>query len=261
MVSRSLHICGTARLTCGSSAIQRRSGATTFRSMKLRSPWPAARIAEIGKRCMNGLVVRTLNARRQYGIMGAAQAAACKLFNIKSFFVCEREFKTEDVEKTGIARASSLESVWELHRQGAPLRYLPDRLGPDDILVIHRGADGPDGLFWLSPAAFTAPFYDGLHIELAKGDIHGRLLWVAPGARGRGLGPLLNRAADRFCLDAGYRRVVSAVSTFNTPALRADRKIGYRPKQRARCDPESARIASCGLQTCPNTSIRFRIPS
>ena len=178
---------------------------------------------------MNSLVVRTLNARRQYGIMGAAQAAACKLLNIKSFFVCEREFKTEDVEKTGIARASSLESVWELHRQGAPLRYLPDRLGPDDILVIHHGVDGADGLFWLSPTAFTAPFYDGLHIDLAKGDIHGRFLWVAPSARGRGLGPLLNRAADRFCLDAGYQRVVSVVNTFNTSALRADRKIGYRP--------------------------------
>jgi GNAT superfamily N-acetyltransferase len=178
---------------------------------------------------MNSLVARTLNARRQYGIMGAAQAAACKLFNIKSFFVCEREFKTEDVEKTGIVRAFSLESVRQLHRQGAPLRYLPDRLGPDDILVIHHGVDGPDGLFWLSPTAFTAPFYDGLHIDLAEGDIHGRLLWVAPGARGRGLGPLLNRAAYRFCLDAGYRRVVSGVSTFNTSALRADQKVGYRP--------------------------------
>lgn len=178
---------------------------------------------------MNSLLVRTLNARRQYGIMGAAQAAAYKLFNIQSFFLCEREFKTEDVEKTGIVRASSLESVWQLHRQGAPLRYLPDRLGPDDILMIHHGVDGPDGLFWLSPTAFTAPFYDGLHIDLAEGDIHGRLLWVAPSARGRGLGPLLNRAADRFCLAAGYRRVVSGVSTFNTPALRADRKIGYRP--------------------------------
>ena len=131
---------------------------------------------------MNSLVARTLNARRQYGIMGAAQAAAYKLFNIQSFFVCEREFKTEDVEKTGIVREFSLESVWQLHRQGAPLRYLPDRLGPDDILVIHHGVDGPDGLFWLSPTAFTAPFYDGLHIDLAKGDIHGRLLWVAPGA-------------------------------------------------------------------------------
>ena len=178
---------------------------------------------------MNSLVVRTLNARRQYGITGAAQAAAYKLSNIKSFFVCEREFKTEDVENTGFVRASSLESAWELHRQGAPLQYLPDRLGPEDILLIHHGADGPDGLFWLSPTAFTAPIYDWLHIDLAKGDIHGKFLWVAPSARGRGLGPRLNRAADRLCLDAGYQRVVSGVSTFNTSALRADRKIGYRP--------------------------------
>lgn len=180
---------------------------------------------------MNGLVVRTLNARRQYGIAGAAKAAAYKLFNIRSFFVCEREFKTEDVDTTGIVRESSLASVWELHRQGAPLPYLPDRLGLADILIIHHGVDGPDGLFWLSPTAFTA--YNGLHIDLAQGDIHGRFLWVAPRARGRGLGPLLNRAADRFCLDAGYQRVVSTVNTFNTSALRADRKIGYRPIARA----------------------------
>ena len=176
---------------------------------------------------MNSLVVRTLSARRQYGIIGAGQAAAYKLFNIKSVFVCQREFTTEDFDKTGIVRTFSLEPVRELHRKGAPLPYLPDRLGPDDILVIHQGVDGPDGLFWLSPTPFTA--YDGLHIDLARGDIHGRFLWVAPSARGRGLGPLLNRAADRFCLDAGYQRVVSTVNTFNTSALRADRKIGYRP--------------------------------
>lgn len=62
-------------------------------------------------------------------------------------------------------------------------------------------------------------------------------VWVAPTARGRGVGEALVRAAVEVARERGRRRVMLDVGDHNTPAIRLYERLGFRPTGRTNAFP------------------------
>lgn len=126
---------------------------------------------------------------------------------------------------------------WQAHRE-IRLRALeadPDAFGDtleraltDDDEAWQRRADRPDGM------AFVAVTDDGRFVGMANGGpapdpefaaVYG--MWVAPEARGQGLGGALLDAVEGWARDAGYRLIGLGVTTTNAAAIRLYTANGY----------------------------------
>ena len=117
--------------------------------------------------------------------------------------------------------------IEQFRRRGVREEFLRELADEDTLALVHREDGVANAFFMLARRPFEFRGHDWLVITPSPGDICGRYLWVAPEARGRGIDPALNVAADARCRDAGHEHIVSTVSAFNHPSLRADEKIGY----------------------------------
>jgi ribosomal protein S18 acetylase RimI-like enzyme len=127
---------------------------------------------------------------------------------------------------------------WQAHR-AIRLRALesdPDAFGEtlahaltDDDAAWRRRAERPDGV------AFVAVENDGRFVGMANGGpapdhpefaaVYG--MWVAPEARGQGVGGALLEAVEGWASEAGYERIGLGVTTTNKPAIRLYASNGY----------------------------------
>jgi ribosomal protein S18 acetylase RimI-like enzyme len=127
---------------------------------------------------------------------------------------------------------------WQAHR-AIRLRALesdPDAFGEtlthaltDDDAAWQRRADRPDGM------AFVAVADDGRFVGMANGGpapghpefaaVYG--MWVAPEARGQGIGGALLAAVEGWARAAGYDSIGLGVTTTNEPAIRLYASKGY----------------------------------
>ncbi|MFL5669778.1 MAG: GNAT family N-acetyltransferase [Chloroflexota bacterium] len=127
---------------------------------------------------------------------------------------------------------------WKAHRE-IRLRALgtdPDAFGAtlaealtEDDAAWQRRADRPDGV------AFVAVADEARFVGMANGGpapdrpefaaVYG--MWVAPEARGQGIGGGLLDAVEGWARDAGYERIGLGVTTTNEPAIRLYASHGY----------------------------------
>jgi ribosomal protein S18 acetylase RimI-like enzyme len=127
---------------------------------------------------------------------------------------------------------------WEAHRD-IRLRALqsdPDAFGvtleealAEDDAAWQRRTERPDGM------AFVAATDDGLFVGMANGGpapdhpefaaVYG--MWVAPEARGQGIGGALLDAVEGWAREAGYDRIGLGVTTTNEPAIALYASHGY----------------------------------
>ena len=104
-----------------------------------------------------------------------------------------------------------------------------ERALADDDATWRRRADRPDG------AAFVAVTDDGRFVGMANGGpapgrsdaagVYG--MWVAPEARGQGLGAALLEAVEGWARSAGYDLIGLGVTTTNEAAIRLYASRGY----------------------------------
>jgi len=131
-------------------------------------------------------------------------------------------------------RANEWEALRELRLQA--LGTDPDAFGDtmerasaDDDEAWRRRADRPDGV------TFVAVADDGRFLGMAGGGpapdrpdaagVYG--MWVAPEARGRGLGAALLAAVEGWARETGYVLIGLGVTTTNEPAIRLYASRGY----------------------------------
>ena len=127
---------------------------------------------------------------------------------------------------------------WQAHRD-IRLRALesdPDAFGEtlahaltDDDEAWQRRVVRPDGM------AFVAVAEDGRFVGMANGGpapdhpefaaVYG--MWVAPEARGHGVGRALLAAVEGWAREAGYDRIGLGVTTTNDAAIRLYATAGY----------------------------------
>jgi ribosomal protein S18 acetylase RimI-like enzyme len=127
---------------------------------------------------------------------------------------------------------------WAAHRD-IRLRALesdPDAFGvtlvqalTEDDAAWQRRTERPDGM------AFVAVIDDGRFVGMANGGpapdhpeaagVYG--MWVAPEARGQGLGRRLLEAVEAWAREAGYDLIGLGVTTTNAPAIRLYTAAGY----------------------------------
>lgn len=127
---------------------------------------------------------------------------------------------------------------WEAHRD-IRLRALasdPDAFGEtlahaltDDDEAWQRRVVRPDGM------AFVAVADDGGFVGMANGGpapahpefaaVYG--MWVAPEARGQGVGGALLDAVEGWAREAGYDRIGLGVTTTNDAAIHLYERAGY----------------------------------
>ena len=127
---------------------------------------------------------------------------------------------------------------WKAHRE-IRLRALesdPDAFGvtleqalAEDDAAWQRRTERPDGM------AFVAVADDGQFVGMANGGpapdhpeaagVYG--MWVAPEARGQGLGRRLLEAVEGWAREAGYGLIGLGVTTTNLPAIRLYERSGY----------------------------------
>lgn len=150
------------------------------------------------------------------------------LLRIESFLLCERILNPLETAGPSLRVGASSADIAHLVQAGGEAELLPRLTETGDITLVYDEGDGAKGLMWLSPRGFATYNYDWLVAVMAKSDVNTRYLWVAPSHRARGVGRLLNLAADGPCVRAGYSRIVSLVNTLNRPAIGSDAKIGYR---------------------------------
>ena len=167
--------------------------------------------------------------RRRYKQLGPVLFAKLLLF--RALNVLQMDFHQRaavQAPKEGYAtRFATVADIAAFRRMGVRDDLLPDVSTDTNIVLVHEGPDGPNAFFWLGRLPFEFRRHEWFEVTLAPGDICGRFLWVAPEARGRGVDPALNVAADATCRAAGYTHIVSYVDTFNVASMRADAKIGY----------------------------------
>jgi ribosomal protein S18 acetylase RimI-like enzyme len=128
---------------------------------------------------------------------------------------------------------------WEAHR-AIRLRALesdPDAFGAtlaealaEDDAAWQRRVERPSGM------AFVAVADDGRFVGMANGGpamdhpefagVYG--MWVAPEARGQGIGGALLDAVEGWAREAGYDHIGLGVTTTNEPAIRLYAGHGYR---------------------------------
>lgn len=104
-----------------------------------------------------------------------------------------------------------------------------ERAVADDDAAWRARADRPDG------TTFVAVASDGRFLGMASGGpapnrpdagaVYG--MWVAPEARGRGLGAALLGAVEDWARESGYRLIGLGVTTTNEPAIRLYTARGY----------------------------------
>ncbi len=104
-----------------------------------------------------------------------------------------------------------------------------ERAVRDDAAAWRARADRPDG------ATFVAVDEDGAFVGMASGGpapsrpdagaVYG--MWVAPEARGQGLGAALLTAVEAWARAAGYELIGLGVTTSNDPAIRLYLASGY----------------------------------
>lgn len=95
------------------------------------------------------------------------------------------------------------------------------------IGVVAWHDDKPIGCSWISPQLTDDLMQIEIPITPKEAYIHTH--FVSPNYRGRGVGKILAAHCLNFLRNNDYDRGVMIVRKENTPALKADMKIGYRP--------------------------------
>lgn len=96
-----------------------------------------------------------------------------------------------------------------------------------DAWWIERATPGPHGARFVAEDADVWLGTLGLAVKDDAPELLG--LWVAPEARGRGVGALLLRAAEEHARATGARRVALWVNAENAHALALYRREGFAP--------------------------------
>lgn len=170
-----------------------------------------------------------LQARERYGQLGLATYARYLLFRALGVVQMHVHQRPTDQHSRDGYFIDELRpgDVDEFRRRGVRDELLTELASEHTMALVHRQDGVANAFFMLGNVPFDFQGNEWLIVTPSPTDICGRYLWVAPEARGRGIDPALNVAADAGCRAAGYDHIVSTVSAFNAPSLRADAKIGY----------------------------------
>lgn len=192
------------------------------RCLPTRPVWDTGRVASDARRSIR----QALDRYRRLGKLEFLRYVVFRALGVVQMSVHQR--RTDREALAGYAIDELRAGDVDVFRRRGVREELIRELDDAAIALVHRNETGEaDAFFVLAATPFDFRGHDWLVIVPSSGDICGRYLWVAPEVRGRGIDPALNVAADARCRAAGFDHIVSMVSAFNAPSLRADEKIGY----------------------------------